>query len=69
MAKKEEEIDRLLSGIDFKNLTTEEITGPDGLIKTLIKRVVEQAMNAQRVCGGCGRSSGTSTMLSDQGSV
>ena len=47
MAKKEEEIDRLLSGIDFKNLTTEEITGPDGLIKTLIKRVVEQAMNAE----------------------
>lgn len=46
MAKKEE-IDRLLSGIDFKNLTTEEITGPDGLIKTLIKRVVEQAMNAE----------------------
>jgi len=26
-------------------------------------------MNAQRVCGGCGRSSGTSTMLSDLGSV
>lgn len=47
MAKKEEEINRLLSGIDFKNLTTEEITGPDGLIKTLIKRVVEQAMNAE----------------------
>jgi len=46
MAKKEE-IDRLLSGIDFKNLTAEEITGPDGLIKTLIKRVVEQAMNAE----------------------
>lgn len=47
MVKKEEEIDKLLSGIDFKNLTTEEITGPDGLIKTFIKRVVEQAMNAE----------------------
>jgi len=32
MAKKEDEIEKLLSRIDFKNLTTEEITGPNGLL-------------------------------------
>lgn len=47
MAKKKEEIEKLLSGIDFKNLTAEEITGPNGLIKSLVKRVIEQAMNAE----------------------
>lgn len=47
MAKKEEEIEKLLSGIDFKNLTTEEITGPNGLLKIFTKRVLENAMNAE----------------------
>jgi putative transposase len=47
MAKKEDEIEKLLSGIDFKNLTTEEITGPNGLLKIFTKRVLENAMNAE----------------------
>lgn len=47
MAKSKDKIDELLSNIDFNNLTTEEITGPDGLIKELTKRVVEKAMEAE----------------------
>ena len=47
MVKKEDEIEKLLSGIDFKNLTTEEITGPNGLLKIFTKRVLENAMNAE----------------------
>ena len=47
MAKKEEEIEKILSGIDFRNLTTEEITGPNGLLKQFTKRLLEQAMNAE----------------------
>jgi putative transposase len=47
MAKKEEEIEKLLAGIDFKNLTAEEITGPNGLLKLFTKRVLEKAMNAE----------------------
>ena len=34
MAKKsKDELDKLLDSIDFKNLSKEEITGPDGLLK------------------------------------
>lgn len=47
MAEKKDEIEKLLSGIDFKNLTTEEITGPNGLLKIFTKRVLENAMNAE----------------------
>lgn len=47
MAKKEEEIEKIISGIDFNNLTAEEITGPNGLIKQFTKRLLEQAMNAE----------------------
>jgi len=43
MAKKEEEIEKIISGIDFNNLTAEEITGPNGLIKQFTKRLLEQA--------------------------
>ena len=48
MAKKNEEaVERLLDEIDFHNLTTEEITGANGLLKLLTKRVIEKAMNAE----------------------
>lgn len=47
MAKKEEEIEKLLSGIDFNNLTTEKIKVPNGLLKILSKRLLENAMNAE----------------------
>lgn len=47
MAKPKDQIEKLLEEIDFKSLTTEEITGPDGLIKLLTKRVVETAMEAE----------------------
>ncbi len=30
MATKEEELEKLLEGIDFKNLTAEQITGKEG---------------------------------------
>src|SRR4030067_1287660 len=45
MAKNNEEaIEKLLEGIDFNNLKTEEITGKKGLLKLLTKRVLEKAM-------------------------
>jgi len=47
MAMKEEELEKLLDGIDFKNLTAEQITGKDGLIKLLTKKIVEKAMSAE----------------------
>jgi putative transposase len=47
MDKNHEAIEKLLDGIDFKNLTTEQIAGPDGLLKQLTKRLVEKAMNAE----------------------
>jgi putative transposase len=47
MAKNEEKIEELLDGIDFKNLTTEEISGPNGLLKQLTKRIIEKAMNTE----------------------
>lgn len=47
MAQNEEAIEKLLEGIDFKNLRTEEITGPNGLLKALTKRVIEKAMDAE----------------------
>ena len=40
MAKKEEEIEKILSGIDFRNLTTEEITGPNGLLKPIYQETI-----------------------------
>ena len=48
MAKKtKDELDKLLDGIDFKNLSANEITGPEGLLKELSKRMLERAMNAE----------------------
>lgn len=48
MAKNNEEaIEKLLEGIDFKNLKTEEITGEKGLLKLLTKRVIEKAMTTE----------------------
>lgn len=47
MAKSKDQIDKLLDGIDFKNLSAEEITGPDGLLKLFSKRVIEKAMEAE----------------------
>jgi putative transposase len=47
MDKNEEAIEKLLEGIDFKNLSTSEIAGPNGLLKQLTKRLVEKAMNAE----------------------
>lgn len=47
MATKEEELEKLLEGIDFKNLTAEQITGENGLLKILTKRIVEKAMAAE----------------------
>lgn len=48
MAKKpKDELDKLLDDIDFKNLSANEITGPDGLLKELSKRMLERAMNAE----------------------
>jgi len=36
----EEDIEKLLEGIDFKNLKAEQITGANGLLKVLTKRLV-----------------------------
>ena len=47
MATNEEIIAEMLKGIDFKKLTPEQITGSNGLIQQLTKRVVETAMNAE----------------------
>lgn len=47
MAKNDEIIENLLKEIDIKNLTTEEITGPNGILKLLTKRVLESALNTE----------------------
>jgi len=48
MAKKQKDrLDTLLDSIDFKNLSANEITGPEGLLKELSKRMLERAMNAE----------------------
>lgn len=44
---KEEELEKLLEGIDFKNLSAEQITGNEGLLKLLTKKIVEKAMSAE----------------------
>jgi putative transposase len=43
----EELIKELLKGVDFKKLTPEQVTGRDGLIQQLTKRIVETAMQAE----------------------
>lgn len=47
MATKEEELEKLLESIDFKNLTAEQITGKDGLLKLLTKKIIEKSMAAE----------------------
>jgi len=47
MATKEEELEKLLEGIDFTNLTAEQITGENGLLKHLTKRIIEKAMSSE----------------------
>jgi putative transposase len=47
MAKTNEKLEQLLDEIDFQNLSAEEITGPDGLLKQLSKRMIEKAMEAE----------------------
>lgn len=49
MAKNDrnELVEELLKEFDFKNLTPDQITGKDGLIKQLTKRIVEKAMNVE----------------------
>ena len=43
----EQDIEKLLEGIDFKNLTAEQISGEDGLLKLLTKRIIQKAMNTE----------------------
>ncbi len=43
----EEIIKELLKDVDFKKLTPEQITGQNGLIQQLTKKIVETAMNAE----------------------
>jgi len=47
MAKSKDQIDKLLDEIDFKNLSADEITGPNGILKMLSKRMLEKAMEAE----------------------
>ena len=47
MAKSNDLIEKLLDSVDFKNLSPEDITGKNGLLKQLTKRMVEKAMNAE----------------------
>ena len=47
MAKSQDPIEKLLDEIDFSSLSPEEITGKDGLLKQLTKRMLEKAMNAE----------------------
>ena len=43
----EEDVDKLLEGIDFRNLTAEQITGEGGLLKLLTKRIIQKAMSSE----------------------
>jgi putative transposase len=47
MADNNEIVDNLLKDIDFKNLTTEQISGPNGILKQLTKKILESALNAE----------------------
>ena len=47
MADSKDLIEKLLEEVDFKNLSPDQITGKNGLIKQLTKRIVEKAMNAE----------------------
>jgi putative transposase len=47
MANTDDSIEKLLENVDFNNLSPDQITGKDGLIKQLTKRIIESAMNAE----------------------
>jgi transposase-like protein len=47
MANNDEIIEDFLKGIDFKNLTTEEISGSNGILKVLTKKILERALNTE----------------------
>ncbi|WP_419790156.1 transposase [Sphaerochaeta associata] len=40
-------VEKLLDQIDFHGLSQEEVLGKDGLIKSLTKRVLERALEAE----------------------
>ena len=83
MATKEEELEKLLENIDFKSLTAEQITGKDGILKLLTKKIIEKAMSAEldhhlgySKHNPAGKNSGNSrngkskkTIITDQGTV
>ena len=43
----EEELENLLESIDSKNLTEEQITGKDGLLKLPTKKIIDTSMAAE----------------------
>ena len=47
MAETKDKLEQLLDEIDFRSLSAEEITGPNGLLKELSKRMIEKAMEAE----------------------
>ena len=47
MADGKEIVEELLKQIDFKKLTVEQISGPNGLLKEFQKRVLETALNSE----------------------
>ena len=83
MAITEEELERILSSIDFKNLTPEQITGENGLLKLFTKKFIEKTMGSEmdqhlgyHKHHPAGRNSGNSRngkskkhILTDQGKV
>lgn len=47
MAKQNEQIESIIEGIDFSNLTPEQMVGEGGLIQQFSKRLIETAMKAE----------------------
>ena len=43
----EQDLEKMLESIDFKNLTAEQITGENGLLKLLTKRIIQKAMTCE----------------------
>jgi putative transposase len=47
IAMNEQDLEKMLESIDFKNLTAEQITGENGLLKLLTKRIIQKAMTSE----------------------
>ena len=47
IAMNEQDLEKLLDSIDFKNLTADQITGENGLLKLLTKRIIQKAMTSE----------------------